>query len=101
MKLQKGDKVRVLSGKDKGKEGTIEKVFATSMKAIVPGVNVYKRHTKARGEGMPGGIKDFTRALPLATLMLVCKHCGKPTRVGFEVSNKEKVRICKKCGKKL
>ncbi len=97
MKFKKGDEIIVTGGKDKGKRGKIEEVFPQTMRVLVLGVNVYKRHLKKRDEKTPSGIIDSPRPLPLANVALLCPKCKKPTRIGFLVSEKEKQRICKKC----
>ena len=97
MKLRKGDKVKVMVGKDKGRTGKIEKVLPKANKVIVDGVNVYKRHLKPRGEKKPGGIVDIVKPLFAANVALVCPKCGQVARIGYQVTKDEKVRICKKC----
>lgn len=101
MKLKKGDTIIITAGKDKGKKGKIEKVFPREATALVPGLNVYKRHRKKRDEKSPGGIMEFSRPLPVANISILCPSCGKPTRVGFLVTKDEKHRICKKCKAKI
>lgn len=98
MKLKKGDKVRVLAGKDRGKEGIIEEIFPKERKARVSGVNLYKKHLKSRGQGKPGGIIDIIVPLHLSSLCLICPKCGKAAKVGWQIgSDKSKNRICSKC----
>lgn len=97
MKLKKGDEVIVTAGKDKGKKGKIEKVFPRQNKVLVGGVNIYKRHTKPRGQGRPGGIIDIVKPLPVANVALICPKCGQRTRVGYRLKQEEKKRFCKKC----
>ena len=97
MKIRKGDTVIVTAGKDKGKQGKVEKVFASQENVVVTGVNQYKRHAKKRDEKTPGGIIDIIKPLPVANVALVCPKCKKPTRIGFIVTKGEKHRICKKC----
>ncbi|MBI4058067.1 50S ribosomal protein L24 [Candidatus Microgenomates bacterium] len=100
MKLHTGDEVLVTAGKDKGRKGKIEKLFP-GMRALVPGINVYKKHQRALA-GRKGGIIEFSRALPFGNIVLVCPHCGKQTRVGIKVlKTGEKVRTCKKCGRQI
>ncbi len=98
MKLKKGDQVIITAGKDKGKKGKIEKVIPKENKVLLPGLNVYKRHLKKRDEKHPGGIIDISRPLPVSNVMFVCPKCTKPARIGFKISNKIKVRVCKNCG---
>lgn len=97
MKLKKGDKVLVTSGKDKGKSGKIEKIFLKSNSVFLPGLNIYKKHLKKRDEKNPGGIIEFSRSLPVGVVALICPKCDKPIRVGFKIQGGEKIRVCRKC----
>jgi len=97
MKLRKGDEVKIIRGKDKGKTGKIEKVFSKTKKVIIPGVNLYKRHLKARSQSQPSEIITLTKPIAMANVILICPKCNLPTRVGFEIKDNEKIRICKKC----
>ena len=96
LRIKKGDRVKVLTGKDRGKEGVIMRVLPKDNKVIVDGVNVAKRHQKARSATMQGGIIDKDMPIPVPNVALLCPSCG-PTRVGYRVDGKEKIRICKKC----
>jgi len=100
-KIKRGDKVKIVSGKDKGREGVVEKVFPRKATVLVSGVNLYKKHARARGAGKPGGIIDITKPLPVAKVALICPRCGRQTRVGYQLSKEEKkqtkTRFCKKC----
>jgi large subunit ribosomal protein L24 len=99
LKIKKGDKVKVLTGKDRGKTGNVTRVLPTAGKVIVDGVNVAKKHQKATRATMQGGIIDKDMPLPVANVMLICVSCGKPTRVGYKIDGDgTKVRVCKKCG---
>ena len=97
MKIKKGDQVKVMVGKDAGKDGKIERVYPKSDKVLVLGVNLFKRHMKKRGEDQKGQIVDVPRPLPVANVSLVCPKCKKTTRVGFLLDKKDKKRICRKC----
>lgn len=97
MRLKKGDEVKVLLGKDRGKTGKIEKVFPRDNKIIVSGVSVYKRHLKSRGPGKPGGIIDIVKPIPLPNVALICPTCKKQTRIGYKIEDTHKSRICRKC----
>ena len=101
MKLIKGDEVKVNSGKDAGKTGKIEKVFTKENKAVVAGINQFKRHVKARVPGQKSEIITITKPLPLSALALICPKCKKPTRVGYKMLKDEKIRICKKCNTEI
>ena len=100
LKFKKGDKVKITAGKDKGREAEIETILFKERLAIVPGVNLYKKHVKGV-PGQKGGIYDIPRPLPFSKFMLVCPNCKKTTRVGFIIEGKEKIRVCKKCGKEI
>jgi large subunit ribosomal protein L24 len=101
MKLKKGDRVRVLQGKDRGKEGVIMRALPAEGKVIVDGVNVAKRHQRATRATMQGGIIDKDMPLPVSSVAIICSTDG-PTRVGYRFEDSpagpRKVRICRKCG---
>jgi large subunit ribosomal protein L24 len=98
MRIKKGDRVRVLSGKDRGREGNVMRVLPTSRKVIVDGVNQVKRHQRATRATMQGGIIDKDLPVPVSTVAIVCPQCG-PTRIGIRVDETGlKERICRKCG---
>ncbi len=101
MKIRKGDTVRVLTGKDRGKEGEVMTALPEVRKVIVDGVNIAKKHQKPRSATDQGGIIDKDMPIPVANVALVCDSCG-PTRVGYRVDpDGTKSRVCKKCGKDL
>ncbi len=97
MKLKKGDKVKITAGKDKGKEGSVEKVWLKENKVTILGVNLYKRHLKPRAEGQKGEIKELPRPLSVSNVSLICPKCKKETRIGYKIVKDGKVRICRKC----
>lgn len=99
MKFKKGDEVKVVAGKDKGKTGKIEKVLRRKNKVLVSNVNIYKKHLKSRAAGKPGGIIDIIKPIPVANVALICPNCKKQTRVGYLIEGKAKSRICRKCGR--
>ncbi len=100
LKLKVGDTVKITAGKDKGRGGKIEKIFPKETKALIPGVNIYKKHVKGQ-QGQKGGIYDIPRPLDFAKIALVCPKCKKTTRVGFKIVGKNKSRVCKKCKKEI
>lgn len=100
MKIKKGDKVKVLLGKDHGKEGTVEYVLAKEKKVFVDGINLYKRHVKKTTQSA-GGIINIPKPLDLSNVALICPNCKKVTRVGFKVVGGSKMRICRKCKKEV
>ena len=104
MKLKKGDRVRVLSGKDRGKTAEIMRVLPAQNKVIVDGVNVAKRHQRATRATMQGGIIDKDMPISASAVAIVCPTDG-PTRIGYRfdttATGRTKVRVCKKCGGEL
>jgi large subunit ribosomal protein L24 len=101
-KIRKDDKVTILTGKEKGKIGSVLRVDADKNRVIVEKVNVVKRHTRAGGKSAQGGIVEKEAPIHISNLMLVCNKCTEPTRIGKRVlEDKSKVRICKKCGELL
>ncbi len=97
MKFKKGDKVKVLSGRDNGREGTIERVYEKSDTVVIPDINKYKKHMK-KSEQMPqGGIVEVPRPIKVSKLVLMCPKCGKASRIGYQIEKGKKSRICKKC----
>ena len=101
MRIRKGDNVQVLSGNDKGKTGEVLEVIPKEDKIVVKGVNVRKKHVKARKQGDESGIISVECAIPASKVNVVCPKCGKVTKVGYTVEKDQKVRVCKKCGAKL
>lgn len=101
LKFKVGDIVKVVSGKAKGKVGTIEKVFPKKSSVLIANVNMYKKHVKGEpgGQGRKGGIYDIPRPLPFSKIMLIDPKTKKPTRVGFKTVGGKKVRFAKKSGK--
>ena len=100
-KIRKGDPVIVLSGRDKGKKGTVLTINPKKRRAVVQGVNVAKRHT-APTQGDPGGIKDKELSIHLSNLAIEDPKTGEPTRVGFKVAKDgTKVRVARRSGEEI
>lgn len=97
MKLNIGDEVLVVSGREKGKKGKIEKIIPDLNKVVVTGINLYKKNKKASGSNQKAGIIDIIKPLPVANIMFLCPKCKLSARLGFTVKNNEKSRVCKKC----
>lgn len=97
MKLHKGDNAIMLSGKDRGKTGKIVMLMPETGKIVLEGLNLMKRHTRSRQQGQHGQIVSKERAVSAASVAVICKSCGKPTRVGYRLEGDTKIRICKKC----
>jgi large subunit ribosomal protein L24 len=101
-KIKKGDRVQVLTGRDKGKRGEVIAVNPTENRALVQGVNMVKRHRKPQGMNQPGGIQEKEAPIHLSNLALIDPKSDKPTRVGFRVlEDGKKVRVAKASGEVL
>jgi large subunit ribosomal protein L24 len=99
MNLKKGDEVKILSGKDKGKTGKILEVVPKKEKIVVEGVNIKVRFSRPRRGGEKGQRMELPAPLTASKAMLVCSSCGKPTRIGHTVNEQGNLRKCKKCGR--
>ncbi|MDP2830532.1 MAG: 50S ribosomal protein L24 [bacterium] len=112
MKIKKGDKVKIIAGKDKGKLGKVLQVFLSRNKASVEGLNLLIKHMRPKRQGEKGQRIEFPAPMDLSNTMLVCPKCNKPTRIGFKYlevikgasavsgqskKEKKKVRVCMKC----
>ena len=101
-KIKKGDRVQILTGRDKGKRGEVLAVNPTEARALVQGVNVVKRHRKPQGMNQPGGIQEKEAPIHLSNLALIDPKSDKPTRVGFKLlEDGKKVRVAKPSGEVL
>ena len=100
MKLKKGDRVKVLTGKDKGKEGTVLLVLPADNRVIVDGVNMVKKHQKSLRPTMSAGIIDKDMPIPASNVAILCSTCG-PTRVRHLLDERGKTRVCARCGGEL
>lgn len=100
MHVKTGDKVMIISGKDKGKSGKVLEVSPKEGKVIVEGCNLVTKHMKPRAMGQQGGIVKAEAAIYACKVMPICPKCGKPTRVGHKMENGTKERQCKhaSCG---
>jgi large subunit ribosomal protein L24 len=101
MKLIKGDAVKIISGKDRGKTGTVLRAFPAVGKVIIEGLNLVKKHSRPRKQGEKGQMVSVPRPLTASKVMLVCTSCKEPTRVGARMDGARKVRYCKKCKAKI
>jgi large subunit ribosomal protein L24 len=98
VKIRKGDRVRVLTGKDRGKEGEVSFALPAEGKVIVEGVNVAKRHQKPTRATMQGGIIDKDMPIEVSNVAVVCEACGQATRIGYRFTEDgTKIRVCRKC----
>jgi len=102
LKIKKGDRVRVLTGKDRGKEGTVLRALPTEGKLIVEGVNTAKKHQKPTRVNQSGGIVERDMPIPVANVAVISPSDGRPTRVGYKVqSDGTKIRVCRRTGAEL
>ena len=102
MNIRKNDKVVVLSGRDKGKQGEVLRAMPKEGKVVVQGVSVATKHQKARKQGEESSIIKVETPIYACKVMVVCPKCSKPTRVAHKVTaDGKKVRICKKCGAEI
>lgn len=99
MKIRKGDNVKVLAGKDKGKSGKVLQVFPKLNRVSVAGINISYKHLRSQRRGQAGQKIEFPSPLALDNVALVCPHCGVPTRVAMSPESKDskKTRMCRKC----
>lgn len=102
-KIHKNDSVEVITGKDKGKRGTVLRVFEKDGKArvIVSGCNIVKKAMRRRTQQDAGGIAEIESPLSLSNVALVCRRCGRPVRAGYKLDGGKKIRVCRKCGAEL
>ncbi|MBP6929478.1 MAG: 50S ribosomal protein L24 [Candidatus Moranbacteria bacterium] len=101
MKIKKGDKVQVMAGKDRGKQGEVLLVLPEAEKVVVKGANMMKRHVRARRDGEKGERIEKEAPIHVSNVMVVCPHTGKPTRIGYKVEGGEKIRMSKRANKAL
>jgi large subunit ribosomal protein L24 len=101
MKIIKGDTVKIISGKDRGKTGTVLRAMPTVDKIIIDGLNLVKKHSRPKRQGEKGQMVSVPRPLGVSKVMLVCASCKEPTRVGARMDGTKKVRYCKKCKAKI
>ncbi len=101
MKIKKGDQVKSILGKDNGKTGKVLRVFPTSEKILVEGLNMIKKHIRPRKEGEKGQRLELPAKMNASNVMLVCPKCGKVIRVGYKRTDGKGLRICKKCNSEI
>ena len=101
LKIKKNDKVVVLSGKDKGKQGKVLGTVPSERKVVVEGINMVTCHVKPRRQGEEGGIVKREAAIASCKVQVVCPKCGKGTRIAHKIEGDKKTRVCKHCGAEL
>ena len=102
MKIKKGDRVRVLTGKDRGKESVVVTALPQVNKVVVEGVNTARKHQKRTRATMDAGLLDIDMPIPVANVAIISPKDGKPTRVGYKIKDDgTKVRVCKRTGAEI
>jgi large subunit ribosomal protein L24 len=102
MRIKKNDKVKVIAGKDAGKNGKILNIINSKGKVVVEGVNIIKKHVRPKKDGEKGQRVEIAVPIDVSNVMLICPACGKETRVGYQMSEDgKKSRFCKKCKKNI
>jgi len=101
MKIKKNDQILIIAGKDKGKKGKVLEVLPTLEKIVVENANLAKKHHKPRKQGEKGQVIEVPRPMHISNVKLICPKCGQATRVGYKLTEKDKFRICKKCGQEI
>ncbi len=99
MKIHKGDSVKIISGNDKGKSGKVLAVLPIRSSVVIENLNMKKKHVRPRSQGQKGELIRIPAPLRMSRVMVVCRSCSKPTRVGYSLDGSgKKQRICKRCG---
>jgi large subunit ribosomal protein L24 len=101
MKIKTNDTVKILSGKDKGKQGKVLDVVSSASKILVEGINLAKKHNRPRKSGEKGQIISIPRPISVSSVKIICPKCGAAARVGYKVTEGGKLRICKKCHQEI
>ncbi len=102
VKIRRDDTVKVMIGKDRGKQGKVLRVFPERGRALVEGINLVKKHLKPTQNNPQGGVSAQERPVSMANLRRICPRCNRPVRVGFTVAQDgTKQRVCKRCGEVL
>ena len=93
MKIKKGDNVKMIAGKDRGRTGKILRVLRVRERVVVDGVNMLKRHVRPRRQGQKGEVIQFASSVHVSNVELVCGSCGKATRAGYRLEGEKKIRV--------
>lgn len=101
MKIKKNDNIAVIAGKDKGKSGIVERVFPSDGRLVVKGIAIAKKSVKPSRKAPQGGIIEINQKIDSSNVMILCPSCGKLTKVAYKVTEKGKIRVCKKCNQSL
>lgn len=98
MKIKKGDTVKIMVGKDRGKTGKVLRAMPDDARVIIEGLNVVKKRSRPKKQGQKGETVLLPRPMRVSNVMLICTNCKFPTRVGARLEGAHHVRYCKKCG---
>ncbi|MDD3661915.1 MAG: 50S ribosomal protein L24 [Candidatus Dojkabacteria bacterium] len=101
MKVRKGDTVKVMIGKDAGRQGRVVKVLPEEDRVVIEGMNVYKKHVRGDGRNRQSAIIEISKPVHVSNVMVICGSCGKASRIRFSVDGGRKTRMCVKCGGRL
>ena len=99
MRIRKGDNIKIISGNDRGKTGSVRAVFPDERRIVVEGVNMKKKHVRPRRQGQKGELVRVPLPFPVSRAMLICSGCGKVMRPVMRIEGDHKERVCRICGK--
>lgn len=97
MDIKKGDTIKIIAGKDRGRTGKVLRVFPERDRVAVDGINLYKKHSRPKKQGEKGEIVEILRPFHISNAQVVCSSCSRATRVGHRFEGSKKIRFCKKC----
>lgn len=98
MKIKKGDTVKILRGKDRNKTGKVVRVLLKENRVAVEGLNVFKKHVRPKKQGEKGQLVEVSRPLPISNVAFFCSSCKQGVRLGSQINDGKKSRVCRKCG---
>ena len=101
MHVRRGDKVKIIAGKENGKEGKVLHSYPEKQRVMVEGANIIKRATRPSQKNPQGGIMQHEGTMHVSNVMLICPSCSQPTRLGRRREEGTRIRVCKKCGKDI
>ena len=102
LKIKVNDKVKIVKGKDRGKSGKVLRISNEDQKVFVEGANIVKKHARQKDQSKPGGIIKKEGPISISNVRVVCPNCGKPARIGFDITGAgQKSRVCKKCNQQI
>ncbi len=97
MRLKKGDTIKILTGKDKGKTGKLLKILSKKNKVLIEGLNLYKKHVRAKRQGEKGELVSVPRPIDVSNVALFCSNCNQAVKVKYQFQGENKLRVCGKC----